>query len=204
MNRFLLFRSNASSGYTLLELIIIVVIVGILSAIAVPSYLSWSNNQRTSAVQSQIANVLRRAQAEAKQRNMRREIRFDNNNGAPRYAIIPVANNATGQPVRVADSAITNWQYFDRDAVRTNMRLNLISNPTSPFPGPTDSSTSGGIIFDSYGTVVVANPEVQGANNTIFAVQVSIPTGNQLAYRRCVMVRTLLGALQEGRDNNCN
>jgi prepilin-type N-terminal cleavage/methylation domain-containing protein len=198
-------RANSPSGYTLLELIIIVVIVGVLSAIAVPSYLSWANNQRTSAVQGQIVDVLRKAQSEAKQRKNSREIRFDNNNGAPRYAIVPVANDALGQPVRVTNAAITNWQSLNPDANLRTLQLNLLGNPYSPFPGPSDSPTSGGIIFDSYGAVVAAYPaNFPGSTTAIFAVQVSINSGNQQGHRRCVIIRTLLGALQEARDNACN
>ena len=57
---------HAASGYTLVEMIVVMVIVGILSAIAAPGWLSFMNSRRANAARDQVAQVLRQAQAQAR------------------------------------------------------------------------------------------------------------------------------------------
>ncbi|PSN20097.1 prepilin-type cleavage/methylation domain-containing protein [filamentous cyanobacterium CCP5] len=64
------FRSNhrsATAGFTLLEVLVVVVLVAILMAIAAPGWLAYLNRQRVRTVQTDLAEVLRQAQTEAQQ-----------------------------------------------------------------------------------------------------------------------------------------
>jgi prepilin-type N-terminal cleavage/methylation domain-containing protein len=62
----LLFNARKNSqGFTLIETLIIVVIIGILSAIAVPSFLALLDRSKVNSALSQVQGVLQQAQREA-------------------------------------------------------------------------------------------------------------------------------------------
>jgi type II secretory pathway pseudopilin PulG len=57
---------KSDGGFTILELIVIVLILGILSAIAVPSWQAFITRQRVRTVNDRVLQTLRSAQSEAK------------------------------------------------------------------------------------------------------------------------------------------
>ncbi|HBW90069.1 MAG TPA: prepilin-type cleavage/methylation domain-containing protein, partial [Cyanobacteria bacterium UBA11149] len=56
---------TSTAGYTLIEIIIIVAIIGILSAIIAPSWLSFIERQRLNTAQDQIYRAMQEAKSNA-------------------------------------------------------------------------------------------------------------------------------------------
>ena len=63
------FPKSRQAGFTLIELMIGVVILGILSAVALPSFQSWMRNAQVRNAAESIINGLQRARSEAVSRN---------------------------------------------------------------------------------------------------------------------------------------
>lgn len=117
------YEKLGSSGFTSLELMIVVAIVAILAALAIPSFSSTLEKQRITSAAEAILADLRWARAEAIKRN---------------------------KEVRVAFTTGNSWSYtVHADPGGVNTQLKAVSG--SDFPATTLSSTnfaSGYVTFD--------------------------------------------------------
>lgn len=103
-----LHKVSSSSGFTVLEVLIVVVIVGILSAIAGPSWLSLLNNRHLDVAQDRVYFALRKAQSQAQKNKETWQASFREHNGIVQWAVHDVSMN----PSEI------NWNRLD-----SNIRL---------------------------------------------------------------------------------
>ncbi len=85
-------------GFSLVELMIVVALIGILSAFAIPSYRDWIQNTRIRTTAESIQNGLQKAKAEALRKNARVIFTLANNASWTIGCVTPVAadNNGDG------------------------------------------------------------------------------------------------------------
>src|SRR5919199_6433626 len=74
---------KGDGGFTLLEVLIIVILVGIFAAIAAPSWLAFINRQRVRTVNDRVLQTLRLAQSEAKRGKREVKLTFNTNTSNP-------------------------------------------------------------------------------------------------------------------------
>src|SRR4028119_206477 len=80
---------KSDGGFTIIELIVIVLVLGILSAIAAPSWLAFINRQRVRTVNDRVSQSLRLAQSEAKRTKRDITITFDTTVDPPQVKFNP-------------------------------------------------------------------------------------------------------------------
>jgi prepilin-type N-terminal cleavage/methylation domain-containing protein len=80
------------SGFTLLEGLVVLAVLGVLLALATPSYLRWRAHTVTNEAALQFARDIERTRTEAKRLNTRMRIELASDNG---YRRINVASGAT-------------------------------------------------------------------------------------------------------------
>ena len=171
-------QAQKDSGFTMLELIMVVLVIGILSAIAVPAWDGFLNRQRISTVNNDVLRVLQKAQLEAKRRQQDVTIEFLLVDDTPRVRITDIEQNLNPSGDIEPGMILLNVQQCQNTDDDSNCTAYTAY----------DEKT---ITFDYTGAVVQENTQL-----TIpFAVTVSRPNGPD-GEKRCVFVQTLLGGIR--------
>ena len=185
-----------------MELLIVILMVGILSAIAAPSWLAFVNRQRVNKVNERVLSVIQEAQRQAKNKKLRYSVSFRMNDGVPEAAVYQDRNNN-----REENTPETfQWQSLVGD---------LGVKPDQVWVGTNliDDNKSGGtlsilederkITFDNQGALL--KDEV---TNSAIVVAIRDPRDNDNpieATKRCVKIKTILGALETNKKGaECN
>lgn len=190
---------STSQGFTLLEVLVVVIMIGILSAIAAPSWLAFVNRQRVASVNEDILGSLQEAQRQAKLTKRSYNVSFRVVNRQPQVAVYPA---------RTATSALTtSWKNLGsgRDikpgqiTIYTNLAAANDAGTTAVFP--TDTATNQTITFDYMGAL----PRETDLGTQGLIVAAAVPDGQNYTTalngtKRCVIVRTLLGSMRSSNN----
>lgn len=215
--------TQSKAGYSLIELLAVVVIIGVLAVIAAPSWIAFVNRQRLNKANDAVLAALQEAQRKAKKEKLSYSVSFKTDNNIQKFAIYR-AKNSDGTNA-VPNSS--DWKNLLGDldikpgqlVIGTNITgENTSSSTVSYASNPVFSSTSKPqtITFDYMGaldlTVKTKNDGLTAVQNSkignkglIVAVAIAKPgTPTQATNtKRCVIVKTLLGSLQTGKDTAC-
>jgi prepilin-type N-terminal cleavage/methylation domain-containing protein len=80
-------KRKTESGFTLIEALVVVVITGIMSAIAAPSWISFVNNQRMREANGKAYQAINDAKSKAKKDKINYTVQFRMNGNTPEYAV---------------------------------------------------------------------------------------------------------------------
>jgi len=82
-------RRSPTAGFTFLEVLSVVVLMGGMAAIAAPGWIQFHDGRRLGAAQQQIYQAIRQAQHEAKVHHLNWQVSFQNVDGRGQMAIHP-------------------------------------------------------------------------------------------------------------------
>ncbi|NEQ63623.1 MAG: prepilin-type N-terminal cleavage/methylation domain-containing protein [Moorea sp. SIO4A1] len=195
-------KANQDAGFTLLELIVVILLVGILSAIAAPSWLAFVNRQRVSKVNERVLSVIQEAQRQAKNKKFNYSVSFRMNDGVPEAAVYQNNKEEDNTPDTfqwqslVGDLGVKPEQVW----VGTNLTGNNQSGATLSI-----LKEERKITFDNQG--VLKNAQIDSEEFGL-AIVVAVPNSKDKdnpieATQRCVKIKTILGALETDRKGGC-
>ena len=163
------------AGFTLLELLVVMVMISILAAIAAPSWLALVNRQRAAAARDDVLQVLRTAQSDAKTTGLPRTVTITPSNTPPtiQYEGNP---RPIGQEAGIGENQIT---------------VNAYQNSPAASVDPIN------ITFDRHGAVDLA-----AGQNLPFSIVAGISGSGT---RRCAVVQTIIGTIRQAdeSDSDC-
>ena len=186
-------RYAKSLGFTLLEVLVVMIIVGILSAIAAPSWLSFVNNQRINASQTKVFQAIKTAQSDAKIRqnndsqttgaaSSRTKITFTTNSNSPAYRLDNFRSNGGDQSL-------------DTGIIIKNVTTGGSTSPTVVAPSVLTSPYT--LEFDSKGFLYDPN------STLVYPICINLSVFDNTSKKiKWIKIQTLLGAITtDGSDN---
>ena len=94
---------SSTAGFTLLEMLVVIIMAGVLAALVGPGWLGYMNRQRVNRARSDLAQIIRTAQSDAQQKNTTRIVRFSGAAGVSAEPIVQV-NSTPGITTGIARS----------------------------------------------------------------------------------------------------
>ncbi len=192
--------NQRDAGFSLLEVLVVIVMIGVLSAIAIPSWLAFVKRQQVNKANDAVLAALQDAQQEAKKKKVSYSVSFRTDNNTPQIAMYQ-------------GSTPTNWLDLGRDlgikpkqiVLGTNLS-NLNTNSGSvTYASAFNTNAPQTITFDYMG--ILAPKTNNNAPDTDLKVVVAIPqAGNNSAgqVKRCVIMETLIGGMRTAKDTSCS
>lgn len=195
-------------GYSLIELIFVVLIIGIIAAIAAPGWLAFINNHRLRTSTDRIYQVMFTARRNAMRDKTAWQVSFHETTNIIGQ---PVIRWALHKPaIAPNDLPTSSWKYLEpgieiddnekNDKGKYETTLRIVKPDTNTVTTKKTDPIYRALF--NYKGCPVYNPTDQCTQTSLQAKgRIAIKHENQDKPKRCVIISTLLGAMRTGEDN---
>ncbi|MCW5313727.1 prepilin-type N-terminal cleavage/methylation domain-containing protein [Nostoc sp. KVJ3] len=192
-----LLSKDSSSGFTLLESLVVILLIGILATVGIPSWLTFVNIRRLETSQNQVYYAMRQAQSQATKDKLTRQVSFRIQNGVVQWA---VHEAESGQ--FVSDAVRNNSSiWYELEA---NIRIDKEENNKGKKETTLRKHTSEQVwrvLFNYQGCPIYEVGDECTSTSLRTLGQITLYSQNDVKAKRCVYVSTILGAIKTGNDH---
>lgn len=174
-----------STGFTILELMIIVVVIGIIFAIASPSWFNFIERQRLNTAQNQLYQALQSAKNNSTKEKLIWQASFRENAGVVQWAV-HTAKSGIFIPPGV------QWNNLDPN-IQISKNANAKGKCETTFDQPTQKCPTNGPWRVQFNPIGNTNGQLG---------QITLISKNGSKYQRCVYVSTLIGGIKTGKEHS--
>ena len=209
---------DQNAGFTMVEMIVVLLMIGILSVIAAPGWSAFINRQRLNQANGPVASVIQETRLQAKSTKGTYSISFRVNSttNIPEYIIYPGTppNPITNTTTPSSNTDPNSGWIALGDTMTLRSREVFLYTNLNPLTEYNTTTTdrqivqttpgTGTITFDSQG--VLANKSSGTVSDTPLAIMVAAPVltnDTASSVDRCVIIQTLIGGIRIARDERC-
>jgi prepilin-type N-terminal cleavage/methylation domain-containing protein len=200
---------HKDAGFSLIELTLVLLLVGILSAIAAPAWIGFINRQQVNKANDAVLAALQEAQRQAKNKKLSYSVSFQKNTTTQNLEVAIYRTNPgtpTWKPLG-DDIGVSSNKFLLGANLNGENTVNS-SDSTVQYPPP---STPTKITFDymgalqtaNFGTPIPPSTEPPGLK-IVLALPSSANSTSPSSVKRCVIVKTLLGSMLTAKDDKCS
>lgn len=175
----------STPGFTMIEVLVVLIIIGVLAAITGPSWVAFNNRQKLNSSTNRAFTALRGAQSQAKKSNRPQAVTFDTTSSAQKIideqgrvaslesglSIVSITNALSGT------SSCSNFRYIVFDEKGTPAKVSTLPSATPC-------------------TLNLGQPRTKIDN---LPIQIKLKH-DAIGQKQCVTIRTLLGAVDTSSD----
>ncbi|MCF2147371.1 prepilin-type N-terminal cleavage/methylation domain-containing protein [Desmonostoc muscorum LEGE 12446] len=190
------------AGFTLTEFLVVLLLFGILAAIAAPGWLAFVNRQRVNKANDAVLAALQDAQREAKNKKLSYSVSFKVEDNVPKFLIHQGAVTPTSDVVWKSLS-----ENMASNAGQVLLYTNIATSNTKNATGIVGTAPGTGIITFDYMGALAHQSGGSEADIIPLKVMVAVPktgTTEPSGLKRCVIVETLLGGMRTAKDSDCS